>query len=85
MAKEKKAVEKEIDVFQSSLVPKHEIVNAEEKEELLKKLSIRLKQLPRMKRSDAIAKILGAKRGDVVRIARNSQVASEYYYYRVVM
>jgi len=83
--KEKKEEEKEFDIFQSSLVPKHELLNDEEKAELMKKLNIKLKQLPRIRRNDMAAKILNAKRGDIIRITRKSPVAGEYYYYRVVV
>jgi len=84
VAKREKEQE-EINIFQSNLVPKHETLNDEEKAELLKKLNIKLRQLPRMKSDDAALKTLNAKRGDVVRITRRSQIAGEYFYYRVVI
>jgi DNA-directed RNA polymerase subunit H len=77
--------EKDLDIFQSNLVSRHELLNAEERSELMKKLNIKLKQLPRMKRDDAGVDKLEAKRGDVVRIVRKSLSAGEYYYYRVVV
>lgn len=85
VTKKEKEEEKHLDIFQSYLVPKHELLNAEEKAELLKKLSITIKQLPRIKSDDPSIKIHNMKRGDVVRITRRSQVAGEYYYYRVVV
>jgi DNA-directed RNA polymerase subunit H len=84
-SKAKAEKDKDIDIFQNSLVPKHELLNSEERSELLKKFNIKLKQLPRMKRDDAGVAKLDAKRGDVVRITRRSPVAGEYYYYRVVV
>jgi DNA-directed RNA polymerase subunit H (RpoH/RPB5) len=83
--KEKEKEEKELDIFQSELVPKHDLLNQEEKVELLKKFNITLKQLPRIKQDDAAVKILNAKRGDIVKVMRKSPVATEYYYYRVVV
>ncbi len=83
--KEKEAEEKSFDIFKNRFVPKHEILNPEEKTELLKKLNITLKQLPRMKEEDPGVKAVGAKHGDVVRITRKSQTAGEYFYYRVVV
>ena len=83
--KDKEKDEKEIDIFQNYLVPKQEMLNPEEKAELLKKFNITPKQLPRIKQEDAALKLLSAKKGDVVRIARRSQVAGEYYYYRIVV
>ncbi len=83
--KKEKEEEKHLDIFQSSLVPKHEPLNAEEKSELLKKLNVTVKQFPRIKANDAAIKGYNMKRGDIVRIARKSLVADEYYYYRVVV
>ena len=62
----KKKEEPDIDIFQSSLVPKHEILGGEEKAEMLKRLNVSLKQLPRIKDDDAVVKILQAKHGDVI-------------------
>ena len=84
-AKTEKKEEIEIDIFQSELVPKHEIVTENEKAELLRSLKVTLKQLPRIKEDDPVAKKLGAKHGDVLRITSNSPVAGECYYYRVVV
>ncbi len=75
----------EINIFESDLVPKHEILTEEEKIELLKKLKIELKDLPRIKENDPAVKQIGAKKLDVIRIKRKSPVADEYYYYRVVV
>jgi DNA-directed RNA polymerase subunit H (RpoH/RPB5) len=80
----KKKEEIELDIFQSALVPKHELLSGEDKAELLKKLNVAAKQLPRIKDDDPVVKILDAKKGDVIKITRNSQVASEYIFYRVV-
>ena len=82
---DKEKQEKEIDIFQSNLVPRHELLNQEEKSELLKKYNISLKQLPRIKGDDSAVKLLSAKHGDIVKIIRRSYVAGEYNYYRVVV
>ncbi|HIG97683.1 MAG TPA: DNA-directed RNA polymerase subunit H [Candidatus Aenigmarchaeota archaeon] len=81
----KKKEESDIDIFQSNLVPKHEILGGEEKAELLKKLNVSLKQLPRIKEDDPVIKMIQGKHGDVVKITRKSMVAGEYNYYRVVV
>lgn len=80
----KKKEEVDIDIFQSSLVPKHEILNGDEKAELLKSLNVSTKQLPRIKDDDPVVKLLQGKKGDVVKITRKSLVAGEYFYYRVI-
>ncbi|BFI73463.1 DNA-directed RNA polymerase subunit H (EC 2.7.7.6) [Nanoarchaeota archaeon] len=89
-SKEKKNVRKlrdisEIDITKHYLVPKHELLSEEEKQELLKKYNIRLSDLPRIKISDPAIKNLGAKPGDIVKIIRNSPTAGESVYYRVVV
>lgn len=78
-------MEESIDIFQSDLVPEHVVLNPNEKEELLKKFNISLRQLPRIKKNDSVIAFLKAERGDVIRIKRNDPVVGEYYYYRVVV
>ncbi|MDI6806269.1 MAG: DNA-directed RNA polymerase subunit H [Candidatus Aenigmarchaeota archaeon] len=67
------------------LVPKHIILNEEEKEEVMKRYRVTLKQLPRILANDPIVKLLGAKPGDVIKIIRKSSIVGESIYYRVVV
>jgi len=76
---------KDINIFESSIVPAQVLLTEEEKQQLLQKLNISLRQLPRIKSKDPAAKVLGGKKGDVIKITRRSAVAGEYYYYRVVV
>jgi DNA-directed RNA polymerase subunit H len=76
---------KEIDITKHVLVPKHEILSQNEKEELLKKYGITLKQLPRIFLNDPAIRDLNPKLGDVVKITRKSPTAGEAVYYRVVI
>lgn len=85
MATKKKEQEPEFDIFQSSLVPKHEILSGEDKAELLKVLNVSAKQLPRIHEDDPVVKMLNAKKGDVLKIVRKSLSAGEYLYYRLVV
>ena len=66
-------------------MPKHILLNDAEKNALLKKYGIVLRQLPRMIASDPMVKLLNAKVGDVVKIIRKSETAGETDYYRVVV
>jgi len=75
----------EIDIFQSALVPKQEILPEGEKHALLEKLRISESCLPKIKASDPVVKALNAQKGDVIRIMRMSQTAGEYIYYRIVI
>ena len=74
-----------IDILQHELVPKHEILNEEEKQRLANDLKIELGQLPKIRRTDPVVKILGGKPGDVVRIHRRSPTAGTSIYYRLVV
>jgi DNA-directed RNA polymerase subunit H (RpoH/RPB5) len=78
-------MEEIIDIFQSDLVPEHVVLGPAEKEELIKKFNISLKQLPRIKKDDPVVALLKAEKGDVIRIKRNDPITGEYYYYRVVV
>ncbi len=83
MAKEKE--KKELNIFESGLVPQHEVVSGDEKTLLLEQLNITTKQLPKIKEDDPAVKALDAKKGDVLKITRASPTAGEYYYYRFVV
>ena len=84
-AKEKDEEKKQVDIFGSGLVPKHEIMSGDEKAGLLEILNISHRQLPRVKEDDPVVKVLGAKKGDVLRITRRSPAGADSYYYRVVV
>lgn len=77
--------EKVVDIFQSHLVPKHELLTEDKKATLLKKLNISVKQLPRIKKDDPAIKPLKAKKADVIKITRKSPIAEKEVYYRVVI
>ncbi len=72
-------------VFRHKLVPKHRIISDKEKQNLLERYSIKLRQLPRLRVRDPAAMEIGAKVGDVVEITRESLTAGETKYYRVVV
>ena len=76
---------KEMDIRKHEIVPKHTILNDKEKEELMKKYNITLKQLPRILASDPVIKLLNGQPGDVVIIERKSLTAGQADYYRVVI
>jgi DNA-directed RNA polymerase subunit H len=67
------------------LVPKHELLSEKEKKELLKILGIKPEQLPKIRVDDPIAKEIGAKVGDIVRIIRESPTAGVSIAYRYVV
>ena len=77
-------MEKEYSVLKHELVPKHTILNDEEKKELFGRFSIKPNQLPRILTTDPVVKEIGAKEGDVLKIDRKSPVSGSTTYYRIV-
>lgn len=73
------------DIFEHQLVPYHTIVSKKEKEELVKKYHAEPYKFPWIKVTDPISIILGAKPGDVLRIAQKSETAGKYDSYRYVV
>lgn len=77
-------MKKEI-VLEHMLVPKHEILSEEETAQVLEKYGIELEQLPKILEKDPVVEAIGAKKGDVLKITRQSPTAGESIYYRVVI
>jgi DNA-directed RNA polymerase subunit H len=73
------------DIFKHKLVPKHEILELEEREQLLAQYKVKPYQLPQIKASDPAVKAIGAKPGDILRIIRESPTAGEHFAYRYVV
>jgi DNA-directed RNA polymerase subunit H len=73
------------DIFEHKLVPKHEILTEEEKEQLLAQYKVKPYQLPQIKASDPAVKAIGAKPGDILRIIRRSPTAGEHIAFRYVV
>ena len=68
-----------------SLVPKHEIMSNASIERVLKQYKITVDQLPKIKSEDPVVVAIGAKKGQVLKITRNSMTAGKSVYYRVVV
>lgn len=73
------------DIFEHKLVPKHEILTAEEREQMLAQYRVQPYQLPQIKASDPAVKAIGAKPGDIIRVIRRSPTAGEHVAYRYVV
>lgn len=74
-----------IDIKGHSLVPKHEKLSDTEKQELLTRLQVTIKGMPRISPADPVIKHLEPKLGDIIKITRNSYTAGIAVYYRVVV
>lgn len=74
-----------MDVENHELVPKHEVLDEEEAEEVLEEYDVTRRGLPKIEQGDAALKNLEAEVGDIIRIERESPTAGETTYYRVVV
>tara|TARA_B110000238_G_scaffold198653_1_gene243793 strand:- start:1311 stop:1937 length:627 start_codon:yes stop_codon:yes gene_type:complete len=71
-------------VSKHNMVPKHEILSKEDTTKLVNGLHIlSINKLPKIKKTDPIAKYHGMKINDVCRISRTSETTGVYYYYRL--
>jgi len=78
-------MEQEIKIERHVYVPKHVKLTEEEAEELLKNLNVARKQLPRILKEDPALANLEVKKGDIIKIIRDSPTTGEAEFYRVVI
>lgn len=74
-----------VNITEHELVPKHIILNPQEKHELLSKYKLKENQLPKILLVDPVSKYLGLKRAQVVKIIRPSETAGKYITYRIAI
>ena len=68
-----------------ALVPKHEIMQIKEAEQVLEKYHCKATELPLIFFNDPAIVRLGVKPGDMIKITRKSATAGESFYYRYVV
>jgi DNA-directed RNA polymerases I, II, and III subunit RPABC1 len=66
------------------LVPKHVLLNTDEENEILSKYNITKSKLPKLLKTDPVARYYGMKTDQICKILRHSAVSGFSVYYRVV-
>lgn len=74
-----------INITEHELVPQHILLTVEEKEELFSRYKLKESQLMKMLTTDPVARYYGFKRGQVIKIIRNSDTAGRYVTHRLVV
>jgi DNA-directed RNA polymerase subunit H len=77
-------------VLEHELVPEHYLVPVEEEEEILKSIGIKKENLPKIRKSDPVLRVLERKYGhipigSIIKIVRKSHTAGRIVTYRVVI
>jgi len=76
-------------ILEHNLVPEHHLLTEEEAESVLKEMGISREQLPKIKTTDAVVKVLASihgpiAEGSIVKVIRKSETAGEFVTYRLV-
>lgn len=72
-------------ILKHDLVPHHSVLSKKEAKIILEKYEIKKDQLPKILVTDPVARAIGARVGDIIKIIRKSATAGESIAYRLVV
>jgi len=72
-------------ILKHDLVPHHSILSKKEAKKILEAYNIKKDQLPKILVTDPVARAIGARVGDIIKIIRKSPTAGESVAYRLVI
>ncbi len=81
----KEIQKQQFEILNHKLVPNHETISDEEKNQLFNNYSITPDQLPKILDTDPVCLSIGAKPGQIIKIIRKSTTAKEAIIYRLVV
>lgn len=73
-----------INILEHHYVPEHVKLTDSEVEKLAESLEYDIKDLPKIKSDDPVAKQIGVEEGDILKIIRDSDTAGTFVTYRYV-
>jgi len=74
-----------VDILKNIYVPEHVVLSPDEAKSVLEKYHVKPEQLPKIRATDPVVRMIGAKPGDILKIKRKSETAGYVEYYRLVV
>ncbi|XP_074564862.1 DNA-directed RNA polymerase V subunit 5A [Curcuma longa] len=74
-----------VNITKHVLMPKHEFLTTDEKQDLLKKYNVGESQFPRMLETDPVSRYYGLKKGQIVKVTYEGELTGSHVTYRCVM
>ena len=74
-----------INIVDYDIVPEHSLLNEEDTNSFFEIYNVNKKNMPKIHKTDPVARYYNAKKGNIMKITRISHTAGIYISYRVIM